>query len=96
MTVFSKKAFAFANPDSTSDKDREFKLREQDFAYNIPEELQEDAYFKLCVADGDIVVMDSPKQIDEVLKNGTAGKRNSSPDEKKAEDLGIIDGGESK
>lgn len=92
MTVFSKKAFAFPNPDG----EKEFRLEAQGFAHNLPDKLRNDEYFKMCVADGDIVVMDSAKQLDDVLKNGTSGKRNKAVDEQPAEALGIIDGGDSK
>ena len=57
MTVFAKKRFAFANPDATGDKNREFIIKDQEFTYNLPEELRKDDYFKACVVDGDITVI---------------------------------------
>jgi len=92
MTVFSKKRFAFPNPDNG----KEFLLKDQEFTYDLPEEIQADSYFKACVADGDIVVVDSPKAVDAVLQEGTIGKRNGKTPEDKPENIGIIDGGEAK
>jgi hypothetical protein len=92
MTVFSKKRFAFPNPDGGA----EIILKDQEFTYTLPDKLREDVYFRMCEADGDIVVMDSVKQVDEVLKKGTAGKRNGAKSEQKPEDLNILDGGDAK
>jgi hypothetical protein len=91
MTVFSKKRFAFPNPDGP-----EFLLKDQEFTYNLPDKLREDAYFRMCESDGDVVVMDTVKQVDEVLKKGTAGKRNGANSEQKPEALNILDGGDAK
>jgi hypothetical protein len=96
MTVFSKKSFAITNPNSLNKEDREFRLPDQTFTHDLPEWLQDLPAFRRRVKDGDIIVMDTPKQIDTVLKKGTVGKRNGAHHEQGAADLGILDGGDAK
>jgi|GEM_PF-4131784 len=95
MTIFARKSFAFKNPNSTSDKDREILCPYQQFSYNIPDNFKKDPYFMGLVKSGDITIMSEPKDMDKALKNPT-GKRNGAQHEQTAEALGILEGGDKK
>jgi hypothetical protein len=94
MTIFSKKCLAFPNPNCTGEKDKMINCPSQAFTYNVPDALKKQGYFMGAVKNGDIVIIDKPQNVDEVLKDGTTPKRNGAQHEATAEALGILDGGE--
>ena len=97
MTVYSKRALAFPNPGATDPKgqDGEIRFGCEQFNYNVPAGLREHPYFKANEAEGNLIVMETPKDVEKVT-TGTPGKRANSDKEAKPEDLGIADGGEAK
>ena len=97
MTVYSKRALAFPNPGATDPKggDGEIRLGYEQFNYNVPDGLREHPYFKANEAEGNLIVMETPKDVEKVT-TGAPGKRANSDKEAKPEDLGIADGGEAK
>lgn len=97
MTVYSKRALAFPNPDATDPKGRdgEIRLGYEQFNYNVPDALQKDPYFAANKAEGNLIVVETTKDVEKIVA-GTTSKRANSDKEAKPEDLGIADGGDAK
>lgn len=97
MTVYSKRAIALPNPNATDPhgKDKEILLGHEKFNYNIPDSLREHPYFKANEAEGNLIVVQTAKDVEKVV-SGTSPKRANAQKEAKPEDLGIADGGEKK
>ena len=97
MTVYSKRAIALPDPNATdpAGKDKEIHLGFEKFNYDVPDSLRQHPYFKANEAEGNLIVVETTKDVEKVVEN-TAPKRANAQKEAKPEDLGIADGGEAK
>jgi hypothetical protein len=97
VTVYSKRAIALPNPNSTdpAGKDKEILLGHEKFTHDVPEGLKDHPYFKANVADGNLIVVETSKDVEKVVE-GSAPKRPNAQKETKPEDLGVVDGGDAK
>ena len=94
MTVYTKRAIALPNPNATdpSGKDREILFGHEKFTYDVPDGLKDHPYFKANEADGNLIVVDSAKDVEKVVSGGSP-KRQNVQKESKPEDIGVVDGG---
>lgn len=97
MTVYSKRAIAIPNPDAEdpNGKDGEIRFGYEKFNYNVPDAVRQHPYFKANEAEGNLIVVETTKDVEKVVEN-TAPKRANAQKEAKPENLGIADGGEAK
>ena len=97
MTVYSKRAIALPNPNATDPegKDKEIFLGHEKFNYDVPDGLRKHPYFQVNEAEGNLIVMESPKDVEKVVEN-TTPKRANAQKEASPDALGIADGGEAK
>lgn len=96
MTVFAKRAVALPNPNATDPqgRDGEIHLKHEQFNYGVPDSLREHPYFMTNEAEGNLIVMETPKDMEKVTTSSP--RRANAAKEAAPEAIGIVEGGDAK
>ena len=92
MTVYSKRAIALPNPNSTCKEDAEIHFHYEGFKDSVPDGLKKHPYFQANVKDGNLIVMDKVKKVAKVLE-GTKAKRANAKNELTPEKVSLVGAG---